>query len=107
MYFRAFFFFKFEKTIFEELIFFQKGLTIDDLKDLLADIEVYSDLEAGLNAGYWRDMTIIAEDELKKLEKLDKHSKGLSIFDDTSFNILKSPKMVQNLFSFQGSEVIR
>lgn len=51
------------------------GLTIRDLEDLLEDIRVYSDLEAGIHADYWRDMTLITEDELKKLQKLDKNSR--------------------------------
>lgn len=50
------------------------GLTIRDLEDLLVDIKVYSDLELGVNADYWRDITIVTEDELKKLQKLDKDS---------------------------------
>lgn len=51
------------------------GLTIRDLEDLLVDIKVYSDLELGVNAGYWKDITIVTEDELKKLQKMDKDSK--------------------------------
>ena len=38
------------------------GLTIRDLEDLLVDIRVY-----------WRDITIVTEDELKKLQKMDKN----------------------------------
>ena len=55
-----------------------QGLTIKDLEDLLADIEVYSDLERGVNAEFWRDIQIVTEDELKKLQKLDKNSRGKS-----------------------------
>ena len=51
------------------------GLTIKDLEDLIVDIRVYSDLELGINAEYWRDITIVTEDELKKLQKLDKNSR--------------------------------
>jgi hypothetical protein len=51
------------------------GLTIRDLEDLLVDIKVYSDLELGVNAEYWKDITIVTEDELKKLQKLDKNSR--------------------------------
>jgi len=52
------------------------GLTIRDLEDLVADIRVYTDLEAqqGSNSKYdqqyWSDITIITEDELRKLRKL-------------------------------------
>ncbi len=45
------------------------------MEDLLEDINVYSDLEGTIHADYWKDMTIIAEDELKKLQKLDRHSR--------------------------------
>lgn len=51
------------------------GLTIRDLEDLIVDIKVYSDLELGVNADYWRDITIVTDDELKKLQKLDKNSR--------------------------------
>lgn len=53
------------------------GLTILDLENLLADIKVYSELEKGVNNDYWRDISIVTEDELKKLQKLDKFSRGL------------------------------
>ena len=55
------------------------GLTIRDLEDLLVDIKIYSNLEQGVNADYWRDISIVTEDELKKLQKLDKNSSGLFI----------------------------
>jgi hypothetical protein len=48
-----------------------KGLTIRDLEDLLADIRTYSDLEKSKHIDYWNDMTIITQDELKKLQKLN------------------------------------
>jgi hypothetical protein len=47
------------------------GLTIQDLEDLLEDIKVYIELEQGKNVGYWRDITIITEEELNKLRKMD------------------------------------
>lgn len=47
-----------------------------DLEDLLADIKVYSDLERGANADYWDDISIITEEELRKLQRLDKNSRG-------------------------------
>jgi len=46
-------------------------LTIQDLEDLLEDIKVYMQLEQGKNVGYWRDITIISEEELNKLRKMD------------------------------------
>ncbi|XP_074640523.1 splicing factor Cactin-like [Tubulanus polymorphus] len=47
------------------------GLTIDDLEDLLEDIKVYIELEEGKNVDYWKDITIVAKDELGKLRKMD------------------------------------
>lgn len=47
------------------------GLTIRDLEDLLVDIKVYSKLDKKENFEYWSDLTIITEDELKKLQRLD------------------------------------
>ncbi|XP_063701518.1 splicing factor Cactin [Culicoides brevitarsis] len=47
------------------------GLSIDDFEDLLVDIKVYNELEKRVNAEYWEDLTIICEDELKKLRKLE------------------------------------
>ncbi|XP_053684259.1 splicing factor Cactin [Sabethes cyaneus] len=47
------------------------GLGLDDLEDLLADIKVYNDLEKNQNADYWNDLTIIVEDELQKLRKVE------------------------------------
>lgn len=45
------------------------GLNIDDLEDLLVDIKVYNELEKGENSGYWEDLTVIVDDDLKKLKK--------------------------------------
>ena len=47
------------------------GLTIEDLEDLLVDIKVYQRPEKGCNADYWQGITVIVEDELHKLRKLD------------------------------------
>ncbi|XP_072037569.1 splicing factor Cactin-like [Amphiura filiformis] len=47
-----------------------KGLTIQDCEDLLEDIKVYVELEQGKNAEFWKDMTIITEDEMTKLKKI-------------------------------------
>ena len=55
------------------------GLTTNDLEDLLEDIKVYQRLEKGANADYWEDITVIVEDELNKLRKLD--SKTGSIYE--------------------------
>lgn len=50
------------------------GLTIKDLEDLIEDIKVYKELERGRNLDYWNDITVIVEDELHKLRKLEKQS---------------------------------
>lgn len=46
-----------------------RGLSIDDLEDLLVDIKVYNELEKGENSSYWEDLTVIVDDDLKKLKK--------------------------------------
>lgn len=48
------------------------GLHTKDLEDLVEDIKVYKELERGKNLDYWNDITIIVEDELQKLRKLEK-----------------------------------
>jgi len=50
------------------------GLTTTDLEDLLEDIKVYQRLEKGANCDYWEDITVIVEDELHKLRKLDRRT---------------------------------
>lgn len=51
-----------------------RGASIDDLEDLLVDIKVYNELEKGENAGYWEDLTVIVDDDLKKLRKQESES---------------------------------
>ena len=53
-----------------------QGLTVADLEDLLEDIKVYVELEQGKNAAFWRDITIVTDDELVKLRKLDPESQA-------------------------------
>uniref|UniRef100_A0A8D0HD94 Splicing factor Cactin n=1 Tax=Sphenodon punctatus TaxID=8508 RepID=A0A8D0HD94_SPHPU len=55
---------------------FLNGLTVSDMEDLLEDIQVYMELEQGKNVDFWRDMTIITEDEITKLRKLEASGKG-------------------------------
>ncbi|KAM4709559.1 splicing factor Cactin [Discoglossus pictus] len=55
---------------------FLTGLTVSDLEDLLEDIQIYMELEQGKNVDFWRDMTIITEDEISKLRKLETSGKG-------------------------------
>ncbi|KAK8728920.1 hypothetical protein OTU49_008869 [Cherax quadricarinatus] len=48
------------------------GLTLMDLEDLLEDIKVYMQLEKeGINQTYWTDLTIIVQDELRRLRQRD------------------------------------
>ncbi|XP_045465411.1 cactin [Harmonia axyridis] len=47
------------------------GLLTQDLEDLVEDIKVYKELEKGKNIDYWNDITIIVEDELQKLRKIE------------------------------------
>ncbi|CAK9304550.1 unnamed protein product [Gordionus sp. m RMFG-2023] len=46
------------------------GLNLSDLEDLLEDIKVYIELEQGQNVDYWKDITVIVEDELDKLKQI-------------------------------------
>ncbi|KAK1152416.1 cactin-like [Acipenser oxyrinchus oxyrinchus] len=55
---------------------FLNGLTVYDMDDLLEDIKVYMELEQGKNGDFWRDMTIITEDEISKLRKLEASGRG-------------------------------
>lgn len=50
------------------------GLATQDLEDLIEDIKVYKELERGKNLDYWHDITVIVEDELHKLRKLQKQT---------------------------------
>lgn len=50
------------------------GLHIKDLEDLVEDIKVYKELERGKNLDYWNDITVIVEDELQKLRKVEKQN---------------------------------
>lgn len=49
-----------------------RGLHVKDLEDLIEDIKVYKELERGKNLDYWNDITVIVEDELHKLRKLER-----------------------------------
>lgn len=50
------------------------GLKLKDLEDLVEDIKVYMELEKGRNLDYWNDITVIVEDELHKMRKIQKES---------------------------------
>ena len=82
------------------------GLTIEDLEDLLVDIKVYQRLEKGCNSDYWQDITVIVEDELHKLRKLD--SRTGSMYEaavERREGINKAVSMdVQNVFKGKSVE---
>ncbi len=67
----------YRKYKLKHYVFPLQGLTIQDLEDLLEDIKVYVDMDAGKNADYWRDITVVTEDELEKLKKIDPNTRGM------------------------------
>ena len=48
-----------------------RGHNAVDLEDLLEDIKVYQELESESHHDYWKDVTILCEDELQKLKRLE------------------------------------
>jgi len=50
------------------------GLKLKDLEDLVEDIKVYMELEKGKNFDYWNDITVIVEDELHKMRRIQNQS---------------------------------
>ncbi|KAL3317122.1 hypothetical protein Ciccas_004229 [Cichlidogyrus casuarinus] len=57
---------------------FLVGLDIEDLEDLIEDIKVvYMDLEKGANADFWRDVSTVVKDELKRMRLKKTGSMGL------------------------------
>ncbi len=49
-----------------------QGLNIVDLEDLLEDIKVYSEIEVdAANINFWRDITLVCEDEITQLKKVE------------------------------------
>lgn len=91
---------------------FLNGLTASDLEDLLEDIQVYMELEQGKNVDFWRDMTIITEDEVSKLRKLEASGKGpgerregvnSSVSSDVQ-QVFKGKSYIQLQVIYQGIE---
>jgi len=53
-----------------EPYFYLIGLTLTDLEDLVADIQIYMELEKeSSNLDYWNDLLVIVEDEVRGLRK--------------------------------------
>lgn len=63
-----------------------RGLQVKDLEDLIVDIKVYKELERGKNLDYWNDITIIVEDELHKLRKLQQTEYQIGKYNLCSIN---------------------
>lgn len=55
-----------------------RGLSSDDLEDLLVDIRLYQQLEQGKNADFWRDMTAVVQFELSRLRQAEAPSAAAS-----------------------------
>ncbi|NXJ81515.1 CATIN protein, partial [Trogon melanurus] len=92
---------------------FLNGLTVSDMEDLVEDIQVYMELEQGKNVDFWRDMTIITEDEIAKLRKLEASGKGgpgerrdgvnASVSSDVQ-SVFKGKTYIQLQVLYQGIE---
>lgn len=67
-----------------------RGLHMKDLEDLIEDIKVYKELERGKNLDYWNDITVIVEDELHKLRKLERTEYEVGKRNDSFFFFLLS-----------------
>lgn len=65
-----------------------RGLHMKDLEDLIEDIKVYKELERGKNLDYWNDITVIVEDELHKLRKLERTEYEVGKRNDSFFSLL-------------------
>jgi len=55
------------------------GLKLKDLEDLVEDIKVYMELEKGKNFDYWNDITVIVEDELHKMRRIQNQSTCVAV----------------------------
>lgn len=49
-------------------------MKLKDLEDPVEDIKVYMELEKGKNFDYWNDITVIVEDELHKMRRIQNQS---------------------------------
>ena len=56
---------------------------------------MYVELEQGKNAEFWKDMTIITEDEMAKLKKIDPEMQG---------SVSQKQKEIRTLFSLIKKE---
>lgn len=65
-----------------------RGLHMKDLEDLIEDIKVYKELERGKNLDYWNDITVIVEDELHKLRKLERTEYEVGKRNDSFFSFV-------------------
>ena len=59
-----------EAVEMNEPYFYLMGLTLADLEDLVADIQVYMELEKETtNINYWNDLLVIVDEEVRSLRK--------------------------------------
>ena len=66
-----------ESVEMNEPYFYLLGLTLADLEDLVADIQVYMELEKETtNLNYWNDLLVIVEEEVRSLRKLEQTQKS-------------------------------
>ncbi|QQP56476.1 Uncharacterized protein FKW44_001155 [Caligus rogercresseyi] len=94
------------------------GLTLLDLEDLLADIQIYTEIDLDKNKEFWEDITTIVEDELgklKKMEEAESRRQGIhksvssevnNIFKDKSSSELQALKEnIENKLSGDGEGI--
>ena len=65
-----------------------RGISERDLEDLLEDIKVYVRMEEGSNLHFWQDVTIVVEEEVRKLKSERNSSNSRAII-----NAQLSPEM--------------
>jgi hypothetical protein len=53
-----------------------RGLNVADLEDLLEDIEIYRRIEKDTNWEFWKDITVVCEDEIQKLKQMERNERG-------------------------------
>ena len=66
-----------ESVEMNEPYFYLIGLNLGDLEDLVADIQVYMELEKNTsNIKYWNDLLVIVDEEVRKLRKEEQTRKN-------------------------------
>ncbi|KAI6651971.1 cactin [Oopsacas minuta] len=57
------------------------GVCVGDLEDLIEDIKVYVRMEEGTNLHFWQDISIIAEEEVTSLKRLENNSNSRAVIN--------------------------